>query len=385
MKKHITILGASGSIGTQTMDIVRANPELYSVAGISVGSNIKQLEAFLQEMPIEHVCVKRKEDAQRLAMQYPQTKFYDGDEGLIALATLPQSDMVVNALVGFVGLAPTMAAIQQKKMIGLANKETLVVAGELIHEACLKHDVDMLPIDSEHSAIFQCLHKEDQRDVDKLIITASGGSFRDLTREQLRHVTKQMALAHPNWNMGAKITIDSATMMNKGFEVIEAHYLFHQPYSNIQVLLHRQSIVHSLVQFQDHSILAQLGTADMRIPIQYALSYPRHAAMAYDNALRLDQIGTLTFEPMDMERFPLLALAYQVGAAKGIGPAVMNAANEIAVARFLNDEISFLEIEALIHRCLSQFKNCPVTSLAMLQDVDRQVRAYAQSLQKGAF
>lgn len=385
MKKHITILGASGSIGTQTMEIIAANPDLYELDGISVGNNIKQLEVFLEKQHIPYVCVKQKEDAKRLSVMYPKTKFWSGDEGLLELAALPQTELLINALVGFVGLAPTMTAIQNQKTIGLANKETLVVAGELIQKACLKHQVQLLPIDSEHSAIFQCLHKEDQRDVQKLILTASGGSFRDLSRSQLKDVTKDMALAHPNWSMGSKITIDSATMMNKGFEVIEAHYLFHQPYSNIQVLLHRQSIVHSMVQFQDHSILAQMGTADMRIPIQYAMSYPHHSPMAFGNELRLDQIGALTFEPMDVERFPLLALAYQVGEAKGILPAVLNAANEIAVERFLKDEISFLEIESMIAHCLDRFENQPVTSLAMLQEVDSMVRTYARNLQKGAF
>lgn len=378
--KKIVILGATGSVGKQTMDIVYANPQWFEVVGISAGKQIELVRKYLSKQFIPHVCVANKEDARMLAAEFPSVRFSYGDEGLIEIATLTAAELVVNALVGFVGLKPTMAAIAAKKDIGLANKETLVVAGEFVARAVQEAGVRLLPIDSEHSAIFQCLQGNDHKEIDLLYITASGGSFRDLTRKQLAGVTKEMALAHPNWSMGQKITIDSATMMNKGFEVIEAHYLFDQPYEKIKVLMHRQSVVHSMVQFKDNSILAQLGTADMRIPIQYALTYPQHMPMAFDNALRFDSPLAMQFEPMDQNRFPLLRIAYEVGEAKGIHPTVLNSANEVAVARFLNNEITFLDIERIIQESLAYFTNSEPSSLDTLLEVDQLVRKYASKL-----
>ncbi|MGL5977848.1 MAG: 1-deoxy-D-xylulose-5-phosphate reductoisomerase [Erysipelotrichaceae bacterium] len=345
--KNIILLGASGSIGEQTIDVVLQHPERFKIVAFSVGRRVEKVHEILARLSVNHVCVQNEADIAALEAQYPNVHFYHGDAGLVSLATLRDGDVLVNALVGFVGLIPTIEAIKYRKDIALANKETLVVGGEIVKELVAKYRVKLLPIDSEHSAIFQCLQGSNASEVNKIIITASGGSFRDRTREQLVDVTKADALQHPNWSMGAKITIDSATMMNKGLEVIEAHYLFDIDYDQIDVLLHRQSIIHSMVEYCDHSIIAQLGTSDMRHPIQYALSYPQRFPLASE-PLDFMKFNQLTFEAASFERFPLLGLAFTVGRKKGNAPAIMNAANEAAVALFLSEKISFLDIETFV-------------------------------------
>ena len=319
-----------------------------------------------------------------MALRYPDVNFYFGNEGLCHLATLAQADIVVNALVGFRGLKPTLAAIKANKHLALANKESLVAGGELVKEALRASKGILYPIDSEHSAIFQCLQGNQTSEVERLIITASGGSFRDRTREQLKNVSVEEALAHPNWKMGGRITIDSATMMNKGFEVIEAHYLFDLPYEKIDTIIHPQSIVHSFVEYRDHAVMAQLGTADMRIPIQYALTYPHRETMKQDNRLDLAALKELTFREMDFKRFPLLALAYEVGKRKGNMGAVLNGADEEAVRLFLNHEITFLEIEAAVKKAVDEVPYIASPTLAQLEQSDALARAIVRAYKKGA-
>lgn len=286
----------------------------------------------------------------------------------------------MNAVLGSVGLRPTLQAIEAGKTIAIANKETLVTAGHLVMAAAEKHNVALLPVDSEHSAIFQCLQGEKEKNIARLILTASGGSFRDRTREELKNVTVQEALNHPNWSMGAKITIDSATMMNKGLEVIEAHWLFHLPYEQIDVILHRESIIHSMVEFQDSSVIAQLGTPDMRVPIQYALSYPDRLPLPSARRLNLLEAGKLHFQPMDQKRFRMLALAYQAGKAGGTVPTVLNAANEAAVAAFLDGKITFLQIDEMVERALEKHQSIMQPDLETIQQTDKETRNFVHSL-----
>lgn len=347
---NLYIVGACGSIGQQTLSIVRNNPHEFKVIGMSVGSNLELAKQLIEEFKPEIVSFRKKEHV--FDVSYNTILVY-GDEGLNEVARYHkyENEVLVNALVGISGLLPTVEAIHAKKTICLANKETLVVAGDIIKKLVAKEHVSLVPIDSEHSAILQCLSGEKKEDVKRLIITASGGSFRNKTREELVNVTKADALNHPNWSMGSKITIDSATMMNKGFEVIEAHYLFDMPYEKIDTILHPQSIVHSLVEFQDGTIKAQMGCADMKTPIAYALRYPRHTLMESEN---LSLIGlNLTFSELSKKRYPCLGYAYDAASKGGIYLAVLNAANEAAVWLFLHDYISFLEIEEIIHNEIS--------------------------------
>ncbi len=351
--KYLYIVGSCGSIGTQTLDIVRDNPSDYKVIGMSVGSNLELAEKLINEFKPEIVCFRNEEHIQLTHLEYNPVIVF-GDSGLLEIAKYHKYDneVFVNALVGMSGLMPTVEAIKSKKNICLANKETLVVAGDIINQMVKDYNVSLTPIDSEHSAILQCLQGEKKEDVKRLIITASGGSLRDKKREELVNVTKEMALNHPNWKMGQKITIDSATMMNKGFEVIEAHYLFDLPYEKIDTILHPGSIVHSLVEFKDGTIKAELGTADMHTPIAYALRYPNHDLMTSHN---LNLFGlNLKFEELSFERFPCLKYAYLAASKKGIYLAALNAANEAAVYLFLNDKIKFLDIEKIIYNEISK-------------------------------
>lgn len=345
--KYLYIAGACGSIGTQTLDIVRNNKENYKVVGLTVGSNLELSKKLIEEFRPEIVCFRKKKHILKLSYN-PIIVF--GDSGLLEVSKYSKYDneIFVNALVGIAGLLPTVEAIKSKKTICLANKETLVVAGDIIKELIKQYNVDLIPIDSEHSAILQCLTGEKKSEVKRLIITASGGSFRNKEREELVGVTKAQALSHPNWSMGAKITIDSATMMNKGFEVIEAHYLFDLPYEKIDTILHPQSIVHSMVEFEDGVIKAQLGTADMHIPISYALNYPSHLNKETEN-LNLINLN-LEFKELSKLRYPCLEYAYTAAAKGGVYLAVLNAANEAAVYLFLNDYIEFLKIEEIIYK-----------------------------------
>ena len=345
--KRLVILGASGSIGTQTIDVVLSHPDLYEVVALSIGKKVDVLKDILTKIEVKTVCVQEKEDCDKLKNEYPNIEFISGEEGLKELVTRDDYDVLVNALVGFVGFLPTLYAIESKHDVALANKETLVVGGELIEKALKENDCKLYPIDSEHSAIFQCLQGNDKEDVERLLITASGGAFRDKTREELKNVTLADALAHPNWSMGDKITVDCANMMNKGFEVIEAHWLFNMPYDQIKVVMHKESIVHSMVEYVDGSIIAQMGNPDMRLPIQYALAYPRRLERK-EESLDLTKVGELHFEESDVRRYPLLALAYQCGEKGGNLPAVMNAVNDVANEAFRNGDIPFLMIEDLI-------------------------------------
>ena len=383
--KKIILLGASGSIGTQTIDVIKHHQDEYELVAFSVGKRIQEVHNILSEFDVKEVCVSSESDAQMLSKEYPHVHFTSGDEGLLHLVSLEEGNWVVNALVGSVGLRPTLVAIEHGKNIALANKETLVVGGKFVKEALKKHQVELTPIDSEHSAIFQCLQGIEKEDIDKLIITASGGSFRDKTRDELKGVSVKQALSHPNWSMGAKITIDSATLMNKGFEVIEAHYLFDIDYDDIDVLLHKESIIHSLIQTKDTALLAQMGTADMRLPIQYALSYPKRYDLVNGEKCDLAKIGTLHFDYPDTVRFPLLKTAYECGRKEGNACAILNAANEIAVHAFLNEQIEFLDIEKLIFRALEDIEYIENATLEDVFETDRKTRAYVSELLKGGY
>lgn len=379
--KLVSLLGATGSIGVQTLDVIASHPDQFKLSTMSVGKNIQAAEEIILKFKPEICAVQNEEDAKTLRTKVDtSTKIVSGMDGLIEAAVSTSSTVVVNAVIGSVGLLPTLKAIEAKKTIALANKETLVTAGHLVMEKAKEHNVTVLPVDSEHSAIYQCLNGEDTNRVEKLILTASGGSFRDKTREELKHVTVQEALNHPNWSMGAKITIDSATMMNKGLEVIEAHWLFSFDYSKIDVILHKESIIHSMVEFVDTSIIAHLGQPDMRVPIQYALTYPDRLELVNGKRLNLWEVGKLHFQRMDYDRFKCLKLAFEAGIAGGLMPTVLNAANEKAVELFLNGHINFLEIEDMIERALQRLSNVSNPDLETIQETDKRAREYVESL-----
>ena len=373
-------MGATGSIGTQTLDIIREHPSEFRVTAISVGKNIDLARKFIVEFQPELVSVQDYQDCHTLKAEFPNIKFTFGQEGLIEAAVYEKADILVNAVIGSVGLNPTLQAIESGKIIAIANKETLVTAGHLVIDAAKRNNVPLLPVDSEHSAIFQALQGEKEKNIERLILTASGGSFRDRTRQELKNVTVEQALNHPNWSMGAKITIDSASMMNKGLEVIEAHWLFNMPYEKIDVLLHKESIIHSMVEFHDSSIIAQLGTPDMRVPIQFALTYPDRLALPTSKRLDLASIGKLHFQEMDVARFRCLGFAYEAGKKGGSMPTVLNAANEVAVAAFLAGKIHFLQIEDLIEKALTTHQIVDHPSLAAIQEIDTETRDYVRSL-----
>lgn len=377
--KKIVILGASGSIGTQTLDVVSQHPDELNCIGISVGRNILWLRNQLRKKTFSHVCVQQREDALQLATEFKQIVFLSGEEGLITLSTLPEVDLVVSALVGFVGLVPTLAAIRQGKEIGLANKETLVVAGQLMIEEAKKYNVKLRPIDSEHSAIAQCLQGNLKEDVLKLWITASGGSLRDKSYNELNDVTVDQALAHPNWTMGAKITIDSATLVNKAFEIIEAHWLFDIPYAKIEAIIHPQSVVHSMVEYVDGSIMAQLGSPDMRLPIQYALLGPRRYPLSDHRRLPLTAIAQWHFAPIDPQRYPLFYRIIDEAKRGGNRTTIVNAANEIAVIAFLSGSITFNQIEQIINSTLNEMPYAKLPTLQDILDCDAQSRAIART------
>ncbi len=365
--KKIALFGASGSIGTQTVDVILQHPDLFELVSFGVGTRVETAEKLLKQFPDVSLCaVKNEQDAAALSKAYPGKTILYGDDGLKTIAE-SEYDVLVNALVGFAGFAPTLAAIESGHDVALANKESLVCGGELITRALALNGKSLIPIDSEHSAIFQCLQGNRMRQIKRLIVTASGGSFRNRSRDELASVTVEEALAHPNWSMGAKITIDSATMMNKGFEVTEAHWLFGVPYDQIDVLMHPESIVHSMVEYVDQSVMAQMGSPDMRLPIQYALSWPDRLPLN-EPPLDLAKVGTLHFSAPDMERFPLLALAYEAGRKGGNLGAVMNAANEVANAAFRNHEIPFPMIEEIV---IGAVHEAPYQELKTVEDLER--------------
>lgn len=379
--KKIVLLGASGSIGSQTIDVIVSHPEEFDLVAFSVGHNINKVHEILEKFPmIQHIGVADEKDAIELKKQYASIEFYFGDKGLCQLANLDGYDTFISAIVGFRGLEPLLEAIKKVKYIALANKESLVAGGPLIKKALNDYNVMLLPIDSEHSAILQCLQGNNISEIDRLIVTASGGSFRDKTRAELTNVTKEQALKHPNWKMGGRITIDSATMANKGFEVIEAHYLFDIPFDKIEVVIHSESVVHSLVQYRDHSVIAQMGSADMKIPIQYALSYPRRLKMYGDKPFNFMDYPELHFQIPDFERFPLLALAYEVGKKGGNLGAIMNGADEEAVSLFLEDKIKFLEIEDYVIQAVRQCRFIENPSLEELIASDLDSREFVRQM-----
>lgn len=356
--RNVAILGSTGSIGTQTLDVIRHNKDLKLVA-ISAGSNITMLEAQIREFHPKLATVWSEENAKKLQNQIadvtPACKIVSGMDGLLEVASIDDSDILITAVVGMIGIKPTIAAINAGKDIGLANKETLVTAGHIIMPLAKEKNVSILPVDSEHSAIFQCLNGEHGNQIHKILLTASGGPFRGMSRNDLEHVTLEMALKHPNWAMGKKITIDSATMVNKGLEVIEAKWLFDVEPDQIEVVIQPQSIIHSMVEFDDGAVMAQLGTPDMRLPIQYALYYPKRIFL---DGKRLDfsTLSEITFQKPDLNVFLGLQYAYDAIKAGGSMPTVLNAANEFAVAKFLNKKIQFLEIYEMIRVCMEQHK-----------------------------
>ena len=380
MVKKISLLGATGSIGIQTLDIIKEHPDKFQLVAFSAGKNIKATKQIMRDFSVPLVSVLSEEDAIQLGKEFPRTELVFGDQGLVQVAAHAGADVLVNAVLGSVGLRPTLEAIKKGITIAIANKETLVTAGHLVMNAAKEYNVPILPVDSEHSALFQAMNGERRSEIAKIIITASGGSFRDLTREELKNVTVKDALNHPNWSMGSKITIDSATMMNKGLEVIEARVLFDIPYDDIEVLLHRESIIHSLVEFQDTSVIAQLGTPDMRVPIQYALSYPERLTRPTAPRLNLAQIGKLHFEEMDYTRYHALKLAIDAGRAGGTMTTVLNAANEAAVSLFLQEKVGFLTIDELIERAMDEHTKLSNPDLETILHVDAITRKSVENM-----
>ena len=378
MVKCVTILGSTGSIGRQSLDIIERMP--IRVAALTAGTSVERMAQQCRQFRPELAVMATQAAAEELSALVSDlpVRVAWGDEGLIEAATMESADCVITAVVGMLGLKPTLAAIRAGKRIGLANKETLVCAGELVMAEAEKFGTEIIPVDSEHSAIFQCLMGiEDKKEVSKLILTCSGGPFFGMTKEQLKSVTRADALKHPNWKMGAKITIDCATLMNKGLEVIEAMRLYRLPLEQVDVVIHRQSIVHSLVETVDGAVMAQLGAPDMRLPIQLALTYPERQACPVDK-LDLTTCGALTFVKPDMEAFPCLALARECARAGGTACPVMNGANEAAVALYLEDQIGFYDIYDLVKGAVEHVPFIQNPDLEQILDADRQARAYVQ-------
>lgn len=377
--KKIAILGSTGSIGTQSLEVVRANGDIL-VTALAAGSNIALLEKQIREFKPKLACVYEEKKALELKEKIKDTgvKILSGMEGLIAVAEEEESEILVTAIVGMIGLKPTVAAIKAGKHIALANKETLVTAGHLIMPLAKEAGVQILPVDSEHSAIFQCLNGENKNKLSRILLTASGGPFRGKTRKEMEQVTLKDALKHPNWAMGRKITIDSATMVNKGLEVMEAKWLFDVRPDQIQVVVQPQSIIHSMVEFLDGGIMAQLGTPDMKLPIQYALYYPQRRPLA---GKRVDfaGLGQITFEAPDFENFRGLFLAYEALKEGGSLPTAFNAANELAVSRFLQQKIKFLEIPEIIEEVMGRHKKIENPTVEEILSVEREVYEYMES------
>lgn len=372
--KKIAVLGSTGSIGTQTLEVVRNYKEDLKIVSLAAGSNIELLEKQIREFHPEFVCVYEEEAAEKLKKRIADTntRVGTGMDGLKEAAVIPSAEIVVTAFVGMIGIQPTIEAIEAGKDIALANKETLVTAGHIIMPLAKEKKVKILPVDSEHSAIFQCLNGEKKGTVEKILLTASGGPFRGQTREQMKHITVEQALKHPNWSMGRKITIDSATMVNKGLEVIEAKWLFGVDFNQVEVVVQPQSLIHSMVEFTDGAIMAQLGTPDMKLPIQYALFYPERR---YLPGKRVDfhTLSHIDFQIPDMENFNGLALAYQAGRTGGTMPTVFNAANEYCVGKFLNREIGFLDITDYIQYAMEQHKVMENPGVKDILETEREV------------
>jgi 1-deoxy-D-xylulose-5-phosphate reductoisomerase len=408
--KNIAILGSTGSIGQQTLDVIRQHPDIFKVAALAANSNLEGIERQINEFKPQAIGWVDVKQAQTIKNKFSKLKVFSGENALMDLVQLDEIDIVVVAVTGAAGILPTLKAIESGKAVSLANKETLVVAGDLVNEALKKVETQNLasllpPIDSEHSAIFQCLNGEDKNKISKIILTCSGGAFRNFSELQLKKATAQDALKHPTWKMGAKITIDCATLMNKGFEVIETHQLFGVPYEKIEVVIHPESKIHSMVEFVDGSVMAQISAPDMRIPIQYSLSYPERLE---NNFERLNFDGTtppnlsskrrgndgapppyqggaggglkLTFNQPNMEKFPCLKYAIEAGKIGGTMPAVLNAANEICVKNFLENKIKFLDIAKVIKQAMDKHKAIKTPNLKQILEVDNWARIYSQQI-----
>ena len=381
--KHISLLGSTGSIGKQTLEVVAANPDKLKVRALAAHRSDELLEQQIRQFEPDIAVLSDKDAAARLAARYHgRTKILAGDEGLLAAATYDGADTVLASMVGYAGLRPTLAAIECGKNIALANKETLVAAGSLVMAAVRKHGVSLTPVDSEHSAIFQSLRGGAEKEVKRLIVTASGGPFRGKKRSELENVTLAQCLKHPNWSMGPKVTLDSSTLANKGLEVMEAHWLFDMPYDKINVVVHPQSIVHSLVEFCDGSVIAQLGEPDMRLPIQYALSWPDRFDYSFEQ-LDLVKAASLTFEAPDLEAFPSLKIAVDCGKAGGTLPCAFNAANEEAVNAFLHDKIKYLDIPYITAAVTQAHDNVAAPQIEDIEQADAWARAEAQRVIEG--
>lgn len=376
IKKKVVVLGSTGSIGINTLRVITRLRNRFQIVALAAKENINLLEKQIRKFHPEVIALANKKSAQELRGRFKSMKILDGEEGLIEVARLKEADLVVSAIVGASGLIPTLEAIRAGKRVALANKEALVMAGEIVMQEAHKRTVEILPVDSEHSAIFQCLKKEGRKKVSRIILTASGGPFLNFSLKRLKSVTTKEALKHPTWEMGKKITIDSATLMNKGLEMIEAHHLFGIDSDRIEVVIHQEAIIHSLVEFVDGTMLAHLGRPDMRLPIQYALTYPER----FPNPLkRLDliKIKKLTFQKPDTKRFPCLKLAYKAARIGGTAPAVLNAANEIAVSLFLKRKIGFMKIPKMIEKVLKRHKPIKKPTLDEILKADAWARKEA--------
>lgn len=377
--KRISILGVTGSIGTQTLDVLRFHKEDFELVGITANRNIELTLDIIKEFSPKYVAINHEESYKKLVdlvkSEGLKCEVIYGMEGLVKVATLDEIDIVVTSVVGMIGLKPTVEAIRKGKDIALANKETLVVAGELVMREAKENGVKILPVDSEHSAIFQSLQGNAHNKIDKILLTASGGPFRGFTIEDLKSVTPERALKHPKWNMGQKISIDSSTLMNKGLEVIEAHWLFDCPYKDIEVVVNPQSIIHSMVQYTDGAVIAQLGLPDMKLPIQYALNYPNREGNISEK-LDLFKIRELTFEKPDLDTFKCLKLAYEAGEKGKLMPTILNGANEVCVELFLNKKITYLQIPEIIEECMNTFDYNKEVTLDNVINLDKEVRQY---------
>lgn len=374
--KKVLILGSTGSIGVNALNVIRKFPDRFSVAGLTVNSNISTLSEQIEEFNPEFVVVNNQSKAKELAKTLNRKiEIISSENGLVEAAKKYDYDILIGAIVGFAGLAPTLEAIKRGKRIALANKETLVVAGEIVTRLVAENGAEIIPVDSEHSAIYQCLVGENLNEVEKLILTASGGPFLNKEKSFFDNATVKEALNHPNWKMGSKITIDSATMMNKGLEVIEAHWLFGLPMDKISVVIHPQSIIHSMVQFVDGSIKAQLGLPDMKLPIQYALTFPERLSNDFERT-NLPLINNLNFFEPDFNKFECLKLAYQALNTGGTSPCILNAANEVAVEKFLNGDIRFSEIPKLINKALDKIENHSNPDIETIYECDRKTREF---------
>ena len=378
--KKVFILGSTGSIGVNCLNVISKLKDDFKVTGLTVNSNTELLLEQIEKFNPGVIVVRDRNAANKISNTLPTgCKLFIGEEGLIKASTEAEYDIFMGAMVGFAGLAPTIEAVKRGKRIALANKETLVVAGELVTDLCRENNSEIIPVDSEHSAIYQCLIGENLNEVEKLILTASGGPFLNKDKSFFENATIDEALNHPNWKMGSKITIDSATMMNKGLEVIEAHWLFGLPVEKIEVVIHPQSIIHSMVQFVDGSIKAQLGLPDMKLPIQYALTFPERLKNDFERT-SLPEIGSLTFFEPDLTKFECLNLAFQAINEGGIAPCILNAANEVAVFKFLNKEIKFSHIPLLINKALDRVENCFSPDLETIFEYDKKTREYVITL-----